>query len=218
MGLGFWFGISRFCQKKNVRIQYRSIHCILYSYIYFKMTFYPPKIAKHYSFFQHFINVLTVCYDIFISYLFIFRLLLPIFASTNLTSTSHKYTFLLTNPWSHQKKIWSIWKFQRYALIIDFEERLNLPPPFIIFSYICILLKKIYNKMKGCKRNCCTFCCCSKKAKVCGLISLSMYSCIYSFSHVVNLCFMSRRSIRSRISNYRGVIKVKGKSAKRIEF
>lgn len=87
-----------------------------------------------------------------------------------------------------------IWKFQRYALIIDFEERLNLPPPFIIISYICILLKKIYNKMKGCKRNCCTFCCCSKKAKVCGLISLSMYSCIYSFSHVVNLCFMSRRS------------------------
>lgn len=58
-----------------------------------------------------------------------------------------------------------IWKFQRYALIIDFEERLNLPPPFIIISYICILLKKIYNKMKGCKRNCCTFCCCSKKAK-----------------------------------------------------
>uniref|UniRef100_K1QLE0 Protein ced-11 n=1 Tax=Magallana gigas TaxID=29159 RepID=K1QLE0_MAGGI len=87
-----------------------------------------------------------------------------------------------------------IWKFQRYALIIDFEERLNLPPPFIIFSYICILLKKIYNKMKGCKRNCCTFCCCSKKAKVCGLITPSMYSCIYSFSHVVNLCFMSRRS------------------------
>lgn len=62
-----------------------------------------------------------------------------------------------------------IWKFQRYALIIDFEERLNLPPPFIIFSYACILFKKIYNKMKGCKRNCCTFCCCRQKAKVCGL-------------------------------------------------
>ncbi|XP_022323165.2 transient receptor potential cation channel subfamily M member-like 2 isoform X2 [Crassostrea virginica] len=58
-----------------------------------------------------------------------------------------------------------IWKFQRYALIVDFEERLNLPPPLIIISYGCILVKKIYNKLRGCKRNCCTFCCCKKKAK-----------------------------------------------------
>lgn len=42
---------------------------------------------------------MTVRYDIFISHLFIFRLLLPIFASTNLTYTSYQYTFLFTNPW-----------------------------------------------------------------------------------------------------------------------
>lgn len=41
-GFGFWFGISRFCQK-NVRIQYRSIHCILYSYIYSKWPSIPQK-------------------------------------------------------------------------------------------------------------------------------------------------------------------------------
>ncbi|XP_061163971.1 transient receptor potential cation channel subfamily M member 1-like [Saccostrea echinata] len=58
-----------------------------------------------------------------------------------------------------------IWKFQRYALIVDFEERLNLPPPLVIISYICILVKKIYNKIMGCKRNCSNICCCRKKTK-----------------------------------------------------
>lgn len=95
-GFGFWFGISRFCQK-NDRIQYRSIHCILYSYIYSKWPSIPQKLLNISHSLKTYVS--TVRYDIFISHLFIFRLLLPIFASTNLTYTSYQYTFLFTNPW-----------------------------------------------------------------------------------------------------------------------
>lgn len=74
-GLGFWFGINRFCQKQcSNTVQVYTLHFVLINL--FKMPFYPPKFAIHQSFFQNFINVLTVRYDIFISHLFIFPFLL----------------------------------------------------------------------------------------------------------------------------------------------
>lgn len=58
----------------------------------------------------------------------------------------------------------SIWKFQRYALVVDFEERLCFPPPLTFISYIAMLVRLIYRKVKKCKRNCEFFCNCWKKA------------------------------------------------------
>ncbi|CAL1261896.1 unnamed protein product [Larinioides sclopetarius] len=38
----------------------------------------------------------------------------------------------------------AIWKFQRYQLVVDFTNRLCLPPPLSIFSYLIIALRWIY--------------------------------------------------------------------------
>ena len=36
-----------------------------------------------------------------------------------------------------------IWKYQRYGMIVDFEERLVLPPPFTILCYAFFILRWI---------------------------------------------------------------------------
>ncbi|XP_035207047.1 transient receptor potential cation channel subfamily M member-like 2 isoform X2 [Stegodyphus dumicola] len=38
----------------------------------------------------------------------------------------------------------AIWKFQRYQLVVDFSNRLRLPPPLSIFSYLIIFCKWFY--------------------------------------------------------------------------
>ncbi|KAG8179377.1 hypothetical protein JTE90_012073 [Oedothorax gibbosus] len=38
----------------------------------------------------------------------------------------------------------AIWKFQRYQLVIDFTNRLRLPPPLSIFSYLIIVFRWIF--------------------------------------------------------------------------
>lgn len=63
------------------------------------------------------------------------------------------------------KEAGEIWKFQRYALIMDFEERLCLPPPLTLLSYITMLLTVIYNRVCGCHKRCQSFCCCKEEAK-----------------------------------------------------
>lgn len=46
----------------------------------------------------------------------------------------------------------AIWKFQRYQLVVDFSNRLRLPPPLSIFSYLAIFIQWIYRCL------CCKFC------------------------------------------------------------
>ncbi|KAG9341262.1 hypothetical protein JZ751_019703, partial [Albula glossodonta] len=41
-----------------------------------------------------------------------------------------------------------VWKFQRYQLIMTFHDRPVLPPPFIIFSHLYILFKRIWWRCK----------------------------------------------------------------------
>ncbi|XP_060064853.1 transient receptor potential cation channel subfamily M member-like 2 [Ylistrum balloti] len=48
-----------------------------------------------------------------------------------------------------------IWKFQKYSLIVDFEERLRLPPPLSFFSYLCMVAMGLYH----CVHRCCNLCC-----------------------------------------------------------
>uniref|UniRef100_H2YVV7 TRPM SLOG domain-containing protein n=1 Tax=Ciona savignyi TaxID=51511 RepID=H2YVV7_CIOSA len=42
-----------------------------------------------------------------------------------------------------------IWKFQRYLMIVEYELRPVLPPPFIVFSYICMIIGRIWKKRKS---------------------------------------------------------------------
>ncbi|KAL5012942.1 hypothetical protein ScPMuIL_011493 [Solemya velum] len=55
-----------------------------------------------------------------------------------------------------------IWRFQRYALIVDFEERLSLPPPLTLISYFAMLLIAIQNMLRGCTMKCVGLCYCWK--------------------------------------------------------
>ncbi|OWF47104.1 Transient receptor potential cation channel trpm [Mizuhopecten yessoensis] len=63
------------------------------------------------------------------------------------------------------KEAGQIWKFQRYALIVDFEERLCLPPPLTLISYITMVLVFFYSQLFGCHKGCLCCCCFKKQAK-----------------------------------------------------
>ncbi|XP_076076624.1 transient receptor potential cation channel subfamily M member-like 2 isoform X3 [Mytilus galloprovincialis] len=58
-----------------------------------------------------------------------------------------------------------IWKFQRYMIIMDFEDRLCFPPPFTIINYLFIFLTFIHRLLKGCMKKCSDFCTCDKLYK-----------------------------------------------------
>lgn len=53
-------------------------------------------------------------------------------------------TFLRNNANSKE-----IWMFQRYGLILQYEMRPILPPPFIIITHIYLALKYIKRRCKG---------------------------------------------------------------------
>lgn len=36
--------------------------------------------------------------------------------------------------------------FQRYEIVIDYEQRLKLPPPLTVISYVIMLFKWIFNR------------------------------------------------------------------------
>lgn len=44
------------------------------------------------------------------------------------------------------------WKFQRYHLIVEYQERPALAPPFILLSHLSLLLKRVFQKEAGLKR------------------------------------------------------------------
>lgn len=44
------------------------------------------------------------------------------------------------------------WKFQRYHLIVEYQERPALAPPFILLSHLSLLLKRVFQKEAGQKR------------------------------------------------------------------
>ena len=58
-----------------------------------------------------------------------------------------------------------IWKFQKYSLIVDFEEKLIFPPPLNVFSYMIMIIQKVCCFVRYCYRRCRRDCsqCCRKK-------------------------------------------------------
>ena len=64
-----------------------------------------------------------------------------------------------------QEEAEAIWKFQKYSLILDFEEKLILPPPLNFLSYIIMLIQCIVGFIRYVYRRYCKGCstCCNKK-------------------------------------------------------
>ncbi|KAJ8305133.1 hypothetical protein KUTeg_017318 [Tegillarca granosa] len=58
-----------------------------------------------------------------------------------------------------------IWKYQRYSVIVDFDERLRLPPPLTVISYFLLLCEWLFCQIRHCFRQCKKCCrrCCRKK-------------------------------------------------------
>ncbi|ELK28559.1 Transient receptor potential cation channel subfamily M member 5 [Myotis davidii] len=44
------------------------------------------------------------------------------------------------------------WRFQRYHLIVEYQERPALAPPFILFSHLGLVLRRVFRKEAGQKR------------------------------------------------------------------
>lgn len=44
------------------------------------------------------------------------------------------------------------WRFQRYHLIVEYQERPALAPPFILLSHLGLVLKRAFRKEAGQKR------------------------------------------------------------------
>lgn len=51
-----------------------------------------------------------------------------------------------------------IWKFQRYMLILDFEERLCFPPPLTVINYMYLLACYLHSRLGGCREDCIAAC------------------------------------------------------------
>ncbi|XP_024902048.1 transient receptor potential cation channel subfamily M member 5 [Pteropus alecto] len=65
----------------------------------------------------------------------------------NLLIAMFSYTFQVV-----QGNADMFWKFQRYHLIVEYQERPALAPPFILLSHLSLLLKRVFQKEAGQKR------------------------------------------------------------------
>ena len=96
-------------------------------------------------------NYVTCFYlfNIFANYpqLFIILIFSNFYSILLLTLTPFWFLFFFLVQSVTQAKVYQtsveIWRYQRYGMIVDFEERLPLPPPFTIFCYLYQLLRII---------------------------------------------------------------------------
>ncbi|XP_054426648.1 transient receptor potential cation channel subfamily M member 5 [Pteronotus mesoamericanus] len=65
----------------------------------------------------------------------------------NLLIAMFSYTFQMV-----QGNADMFWRFQRYHLIMEYRERPALAPPFILFSHLSLVLKRVFRKEAGQKR------------------------------------------------------------------
>ncbi|XP_014670278.1 PREDICTED: transient receptor potential cation channel subfamily M member 3-like [Priapulus caudatus] len=82
----------------------------------------------------------VMSYAVVITYLIICKMILVTLLFALFSSTNQKI-----QPIADE-----IWLYQRYSLVIDFSNRLRLPPPFTVISYVLMTLEFIYRKL------CCT--------------------------------------------------------------
>ncbi|KAK4009060.1 hypothetical protein OUZ56_014200 [Daphnia magna] len=77
------------------------------------------------------------------AYLLVINILL-----LNLLIAVFNSIFLKTNVHSHK-----IWKFNRFAVVMDYDQKPTLPPPFIIFCHIVLFTKWIQRRFAGVKES-----------------------------------------------------------------
>ncbi|XP_006766062.1 PREDICTED: transient receptor potential cation channel subfamily M member 5 [Myotis davidii] len=65
----------------------------------------------------------------------------------NLLIAMFSYTFQMV-----QGNADMFWRFQRYHLIVEYQERPALAPPFILFSHLGLVLRRVFRKEAGQKR------------------------------------------------------------------
>ena len=53
-------------------------------------------------------------------------------------------TFYRVNAISTQ-----VWKFQRYSLVLEYEQKPILPPPLILLSHVYLIIKYVIRRCKG---------------------------------------------------------------------
>lgn len=82
--------------------------------------------------------LLMTCY-LLVANILLLNLLIAVFNSI----------FLRTNVFSHQ-----IWKFNRFNVVMEYEQKPALPPPLIIFSHLYLIFKWCRRCLKGEKKNC----------------------------------------------------------------
>ncbi|XP_064608406.1 transient receptor potential cation channel subfamily M member 8-like [Liolophura sinensis] len=90
----------------------------------------------------------NVTYLIVIQYLFIVKLVLVTLLFAMFSSTISKIS----------AESQQIWKFQRYNLIVEFEERLRLPPPLTLISYLFMLAQLVWQSCLSLRRSCARCC------------------------------------------------------------
>lgn len=77
--------------------------------------------------------LLMTCY-LLVANILLLNLLIAVFNSI----------FLRTNVYSHQ-----IWKFNRFSVVMEYEQKPALPPPLIIFSHFFFIAKWCRRRAKG---------------------------------------------------------------------
>lgn len=77
--------------------------------------------------------LLMTCY-LLVSNILLLNLLIAVFNSI----------FLRTSVFSHQ-----IWKFNRFGVVMEYEQKPALPPPLIIFSHLYLIVKWCRRRAKG---------------------------------------------------------------------
>ena len=81
--------------------------------------------------------LLMTCY-LLVANILLLNLLIAVFNSI----------FLRTNVFSHQ-----IWKFNRFSVVMEYEQKPALPPPLIIFSHLYLIVKWCRRCSKGMKES-----------------------------------------------------------------
>ena len=84
----------------------------------------------------HWLNPLVMTCYLLVTNILLLNLLIAVFNSI----------FLKTNAFSHQ-----IWKFNRFYVVMEYEQKPALPPPLIIFSHIYLIIKWCRRRTKGMK-------------------------------------------------------------------
>ena len=87
---------------------------------------------------------------ILIQYFFLVKLVLPSLLTAMFSNRISKTT--------HQTQ--QIWMYQRYEIVIEYENRLPFGPPLTIFCYLVMSVRKIWFKFKHFAKTCKVCCAC----------------------------------------------------------